>query len=263
MSTNQPIGFFDSGIGGLSIWREVNRLLPTESTVYVADSGFAPYGQRSTEVIRERSHRMTRYLLEQGTKLIVVACNTATTNAIADLRKSYSVPFIGIEPAIKPAALKTQTGNVGVLATQGTLTSSLFHQTRDLHAQGIQVIERVGAGLVEAIETGDLQATALQDLLEGHLEALLKQNIDVLVLGCTHYPFLEPLLRKLLPTSVQILDSGEAVARQTAAVLQQHALLKEGKALGLHQFFSTGKANLMQEFLRGMNRPEVPQALRL
>ncbi|PQJ16826.1 glutamate racemase [Aureicoccus marinus] len=263
MNTNQSIGFFDSGVGGLSVWREVNHLLPTESTVYVADSGFAPYGQRTAEVIRERSHRMTRYLLEQGSKLIVVACNTATTNAIAELRKSYSVPFIGIEPAIKPAALKTQTGNVGVLATQGTLTSSLFHQTRDLHTQGIQVIERVGTGLVEAIETGDLQATALQDLLEGHLEALLKQDIDVLVLGCTHYPFLEPLLRKRLPSSVQILDSGEAVARQTAAVLQQHALQKDGNTPAMHQFFSTGKADLMQEFLRGMNRQEVPQALRL
>lgn len=263
MNTNQPIGFFDSGLGGLSIWREVHRLMPLESSVYVADSGFAPYGQRSQEGIRERSHKMTRYLLDQGSKLIVVACNTATTNAIAELRKTYSVPFIGIEPAIKPAALKTQTGRVGVLATQGTLTSSLFHQTRDLHAQGIQVIERVGTGLVEAIEAGDLQAPSLQDLLEKHLEVLLQQDIDVLVLGCTHYPFLKPFLKELLPSAVQILDSGEAVARQTSAVLQQHALNNQGQTPAEHRFYSTGKADLMRGFLQSMNRSEKPQALRL
>ena len=263
MNTNQPVGFFDSGLGGLSIWREVNRLLPLESSVYVADSGFAPYGQRSQEGIRERSHIMTRYLLDQGCKLIVVACNTATTNTIAELRKTYTVPFIGIEPAIKPAALKTQTGKVGVLATQGTLTSSLFHQTRDLHAQGIQVIERVGTGLVEAIEAGDLQARSLQDLLEEHLEVLLQQDIDVLVLGCTHYPFLRPLLRQFLPSAVQILDSGEAVARQTSAVLQQHALKNQGQTPAEHRFYSTGKADLMRGFLQGMDRIEIPQALRL
>lgn len=258
-----PIGLFDSGFGGLSIWSEIRKAMPGESTHFIADSDYAPYGEKPKSLLLERCHKLTQFLLDQGCKLIVVACNTATTNAIAELRKAYDVPFIGIEPAIKPAALQTTTQHVGVLATKGTLSSQLFHQTRDLHAQGISLHERVGKGLVEAIEKGDLQSPKLRKLLQSHLEPLLAQNIDVLVLGCTHYPFLEPMLKELLPSQVQLIDSGEAVARQTKAVLQQSQLMAPSGAKGKRSFYSSGNTDLFEGFLGEMGVEATAQPLRL
>ena len=161
--SKQSIGIFDSGVGGISIWREIHLLLPNEHTIYLADSKNAPYGNRSKSEITELSIKNTELLIEKGCKLIVVACNTATTNAIKTLRENYQIPFIGIEPAIKPAALNTQTKAVGILATKGTLSSELFHKTTDLYSSGIKVIEQVGEGIVELIESGDLNSEALKD----------------------------------------------------------------------------------------------------
>ena len=245
----RPIGVFDSGVGGTSIWKEIRKLLPNENTIYLADSKNAPYGEKSKEKILQFSIKNTELLLEKGSKLIVVACNTATTNAIDQLRKTYDLPFIGIEPAIKPAALRSKSKTVGVLATKGTLSSSLFHNTAQIHADGIQIIEREGTGLVPLIESGETESEEVQHLLQVYLEPMLDQNIDHLVLGCTHYPYLIPVLRKILPENVQIIDSGEAVARQTQAVLEKAGLRTTSKISGTHQFYSNSEISALKSLL--------------
>jgi glutamate racemase len=184
---NKPICIFDSGVGGTSIFKEIHSLLPNENCIYLADSKNAPYGNKSEDEILQLGIKNTEYLLSKGCKIIVVACNTATTNAISFLRSNYSIPFIGIEPAIKPAALSTQTKAVGILATKGTLSSQLFHKTADLYAKGIKVIEQIGEGIVPLIETGHLDSDEMKALLQTYLEPMLAQDIDYLVLGCTHY----------------------------------------------------------------------------
>jgi len=221
LMNNSPIGIFDSGIGGTSIFKEIHELLPNESCIYLADSKNAPYGNKSKADIIELSIKNTELLIKEGCKIIVVACNTATTNAIDYLRKTYSIPFIGIEPAIKPAALNTQTKVIGILATKGTLSSQLFHKTTDLYSKDIKIIEQVGEGIVPLIESGELQSEMMTSYLQTYLEPMLKQNMDYLVLGCTHYPYLIPMLAKMLPDHVKIIDSGRAVAKQTQAVLSQ------------------------------------------
>ncbi len=237
MNSN-PIGIFDSGVGGTSIWKETNDQLPNENTIYLADSKNAPYGGKSKEDILRLSIKNTELLLEKGCKLVVVACNTATTNAIDHLRRQYNVPFIGIEPAIKPAALKSKSKTVGVLATKGTLSSSLFHSTSENHASGIRIVEKVGKGLVPLIEQGKVDSPETIKLLEECITPMLEQGIDHLVLGCTHYPYLIPSLKRMLPEHVTIIDSGEAVARQTKSVLTKKNLLNPSSELGKHQFYS-------------------------
>ncbi len=244
-----PIGIFDSGVGGTSIWKEIQELLPNENTIYLADSKNAPYGEKSQEEILRLSIKNTEYLLEQKCKLIVVACNTATTNAIHYLRSTYNVPFIGIEPAIKPAALHSTSKTIGVLATKGTLTSSLFHSTAQDHAGNITIIEQQGKGLVELIESGELHSSAMRELLEGYMKPMLDKGIDYLVLGCTHYPYLIPLLKEMLPEGIKIIDSGEAVARQTKTILERHGLLNCSENRAQHQFFSNTDAQLLERFV--------------
>ena len=250
MST-QPIGIFDSGVGGTSIWKEIHVLLPNEHTIYLADSKNAPYGNRTKSEIIDLSIKNTELLIEKGCKLIVVACNTATTNAIKILRENYAIPFIGIEPAIKPAALNTQTKVVGILATKGTLSSELFHKTSDLFSSGIKVIEQVGEGLVEMIEGGNLYSEDMRVLLKNYLQPMIDAKIDHLVLGCTHYPYLIPMLLELLPKHVKIIDSGEAVAKQTKAVLEKHNLLNLKTTKNKSQFYTNGNPEIMASLLGG------------
>lgn len=246
---NDPIGIFDSGIGGTSIWKEIHKLLPYEDTIYLADSKNAPYGGRPKAEILELSIKNTEFLLNRGCKLIVVACNTATTNAIDDLRERYQVPFIGIEPAIKPAALQSRSKTVGVLATKGTLASQLFHSTAKNHANGITVVEREGAGLVSLIEQGKVYTAETRALLEGFLAPMLEKDIDYLVLGCTHYPYLIPVLEGMLPPHVKIIDSGEAVARQTSHILRQNNLLHPPTGESHHVFYSNVDTTVLKGFL--------------
>lgn len=219
MTNNNPIGLFDSGIGGTSIWAEIHQLLPNENTIYLADSKNAPYGLKSKHQILQLCHKNTQFLLEKNCKIIVVACNTATTNAIKELRATYNIPFIGIEPAIKPAALHSQTQKIGILATKGTLNSELFHNTIKKY-QNIQIIEQIGYGLVELIENGNINSPQMNKLLQEYLQPMIAQNIDYLVLGCSHYPYLIPQIKKILPKNITIIDSGEAVARQTKNILE-------------------------------------------
>lgn len=250
---HRPIGIFDSGVGGTSIWREIKRILPFESTIYLADSANAPYGEKSKEEILRLSIKNTELLLEKGCKIIVVACNTATTNAIDYLRANYTVPFIGIEPAIKPAALHTKTKKVGVLATKGTLSSSLFHNTSRLFAEGITVLEREGTGLVKLIEAGRTDSEETRKLLKMYLDPMLQQDIDCLVLGCTHYPYLVPILSEILPKNITVIDSGAAVARQTKAVLEKNKLLSGGEFPAEHVFYSNGKIKVLEHLVGGPN----------
>ena len=244
-----PIGIFDSGVGGLTVWHEIVQLLPAEDTLYLADSAHAPYGERTAEEIRALSRKNTEWLLERGSKIIVVACNTATTNAIAQLRREYPVPFIGIEPAIKPAALNSRSGRVGVLATRGTLASDLFAETSKAYAAGIRILEQEGVGLVRLIERGNLEDPELAARLETLLAPMLEAGIDQLVLGCTHYPFLIPALRSLLPDQVKIVDCGLAVARQTQAVLAAKGWLRDPAHTGSHQLFTNGDPEVMGRLL--------------
>ncbi|MFV0565703.1 MAG: glutamate racemase [Flavobacteriaceae bacterium] len=245
----QPIGLFDSGVGGTSIWKEIHQLLPNENTIYLADSANAPYGPKGKKAIIALSQKNTELLLKNNCKLIVVACNTATTNAISVLRQTYNVPFIGIEPAIKPAALQTQTGAIGILATKGTLSSDLFSKTSAQFASNIKVIEQVGNGLVELIENGKLFSEEMKTLLTNYLKPMLDANIDYLVLGCTHYPYLLPLLHNLLPKHVKIIDSGEAVARQTKAVLTQYGLLNSTSEKPKTEFFTNGNIQVLNDLI--------------
>ncbi|WP_179375114.1 glutamate racemase [Winogradskyella wichelsiae] len=249
MSNKQPIGIFDSGIGGSSIFKEIHALLPNESCVYLADSINAPYGNKSREDILRLSIKNTEYLINTGCKIIVIACNTATTNAIDYLRANYSIPFIGIEPAIKPAALNTQTKAIGILATKGTLSSQLFHKTTDLYSERIKIIEQVGDGIVPLIEAGQLNSVELQSLLEIYLKPMLEQNIDYLVLGCTHYPYLIPMLSKMLPEHIKIIDSGRAVANQTNLVLASQDLLNTYSEIPKIEFFSNSDITVLNAIL--------------
>ena len=219
-SNNQPIGIFDSGIGGTSIWSAIHDLLPNEKTIYLADSKNAPYGQKSKEQIIALSIKNTDFLLEMNCKLIVVACNTATTNAKKELRAKYDIPFIGIEPAIKPAVTHSKTQIIGILATQGTLNSELFNKTTEKY-HDTKIIEQVGHGLVQLIENGEINSPEMTKLLYSYLTPMIAANIDYLVLGCSHYPYLIPQIKKILPEHIQIIDSGQAVAKQTQKILRE------------------------------------------
>lgn len=228
MVNNNPIGLFDSGVGGTSIWKEIHALLPYENTIYLADSKNAPYGQKSKEEIIALSKKNTEFLLNKNAKIIVVACNTATTNAIKELRACYKVPFIGIEPAIKPAANNSETHTIGVLATKGTLSSELFNQTV-LNYPNTKIIEQIGYGLVSLIEEGNIESKEMTQLLHDYLNPMVKENIDYLVLGCSHYPYLVPQIKNILPNHIKIIDSGEAVARQTKIILSDKVGLSDTK----------------------------------
>lgn len=247
MSNKKPIGLFDSGVGGTSIWKEVHALLPNESTIYLADSKNAPYGQKTQEEIIELSKKNTEFLLENNCKLIIVACNTATTNAIKVLRATYDIPFIGIEPAIKPAALHSKTQKIGILATQGTLNSELFHQTVALYSD-VKVVEQIGFDLVTLIENGEMHSKRMTQLLNDYLLPMVAQDIDYLVLGCTHYPYLIPQIKKIIPKHIKIIDSGEAVAKQTKHILEINNLFNNTKD-AKQTFYINNPPEVMQELI--------------
>ncbi|RDK83009.1 glutamate racemase [Marinirhabdus gelatinilytica] len=254
MKKTAPIGIFDSGVGGTSIWKEIHQLLPNENTIYLADSANAPYGNRSEAEIVSLSIKNTEKLISLGCKIIVVACNTATTNAVDILRKNYEVPIIGIEPAIKPAALQTQSKSIGILATKGTLSSALFHKTSEAFTKDISVIEIVGEGLVPLIEKGALESQELKELLTNYTAPMLAANIDYLVLGCSHYPYLIPNLKKILPPTVTIIDSGEAVAKQTKKTLEKIELLSEENKQPSLQFYTNTEIDTLTFLLKAYSK---------
>ena len=220
------IGVFDSGSGGLSVLKEIIRLLPDEQYVYFADNAFCPYGEKTAAEIRSRAHVITDRLLAEGARIIVVACNTATAAAIADLRESYpDIPFIGMEPAVKPAAIGTRTGVIGVLATAGTLKGSKYLNTKGKYEDDVKIVEHVGQGFVELVEACDLDSPKAEEIVRESVTPLLAECADTIVLGCTHYPFLAPVIQRIAGDDVTVIDPAPAVARQTVKVMQQRGLL--------------------------------------
>lgn len=248
MSNINPIGLFDSGIGGTSIWKEVHQLLPNENTIYLADSKNAPYGKKTKQEIIDLCFKNVDFLLEQNCKLVVVACNTATTNAIKEMRAKYDIPLIGIEPAIKPAANLSETHTIGILATKGTLNSELFNQ-QVASFTNIRIMEQVGYGLVELIEDGRTDSDAMRQLLREYLQPMIAANIDYLVLGCSHYPYLIPEITKIIPPHIKIIDSGEAVAKQTKAILERNNLLNTDTTTGKNVFYTNSDAKVLKAIL--------------
>jgi glutamate racemase len=247
MSNAAPIGIFDSGIGGLSVLRHVRTLLPNEELLYFADSGFAPYGEKPESVIVERALGIAAFLLRFNIKAMVVACNTATAAAIAALRERYpDLQVVGVEPGLKPAAALTRSGVVGVLATAGTLASDKFQklQQQTSAATGVTFIAQACNGLADQIEKGELQSRDTAALVQRYVAPLLAQKADTLVLGCTHYPFVEPLITKVAASvdgSVHLVDTGEPVARQLERLLNQHGLLRaDAPPQGTLSAYTTG-----------------------
>lgn len=237
--TTQPIGVFDSGVGGLSVLKEIRRALPGEDLIYVADSAHAPYGDKPKEFILERSTAIVDFFLAQQVKAIVVACNTATGAAVREIRERHSLPIIAMEPAIKPAVVKTQSGVVGVLATSRTLASRNFKLLFERFANQARIIPVACPGLVEHIERGDVAGTEIRALVARYVEPLLSQNVDTIVLGCTHYPFIAPLVREIAGCSVAVIDSGAAIARELNARLDRFAIKNGVHGAGVVSFYSS------------------------
>jgi glutamate racemase len=256
MINNNLIGLFDSGIGGSSIWNAIHELMPNESTIYLADSKNAPYGKKSKEEIIALSLKNTEFLLERNAKIIVVACNTATTNAIKELRAKYDIPFIGIEPAIKPAAIQSKTQTIGILATKGTLSSELFNKAVEIY-QDTTIIEQVGHGLVELIENGEMNSPEMTQLLHSYLQPMIDGNIDYLVLGCSHYPYLIPQIKAILPAHIKIIDSGEAVAKQTHKILQEKVGFRSDLEKSEATFYTNNNSNVLSGILKNQYQIEL------
>ncbi len=255
--SQQPIGIFDSGLGGLSVWQAVQRLLPEEPLIYVADSQFCPYGPRTLAEVQRLSEGIVRFLLSKGCKLIVVACNTATAAAIQVLRAQYEVPFVGMEPALKPAAEATQTGVIGVLATRRTLAGGHFRRSLERFAPHLDVQAREGQGLVELVEHGEVYSTEAYLLLQRYLKPMLQAGADQIVLGCSHYPFLTPVMEKIVAGAAHIIDPAPAIARQAARRLQQEGLTAPPGLDFRYECYSTGSLT----GLSGLMRSIVPAAV--
>ena len=239
MNTANPIGVFDSGVGGLSVLHEIRRALPGEDLLYVADSAHAPYGDKSQQFIEDRSIAISGFLVSRNAKAIVVACNTATGAAIAALRSRFSVPIIAMEPAVKPAAANTKTGVIGILATSRTLASDNFVQLFARYGADVEILGQACPGLVEQVEAGDLFGNKTRLLLEQYVLPLLEQDADTIVLGCTHYPFLAPLIREIAGPGVAVIDSAAAVARQLHRRLEAGNLLADTAKAGTECFWTS------------------------
>jgi len=247
-NNTNTIGIFDSGVGGTSVWKEINRLLPQENTIYIADTKNAPYGTKTKDEIIAYSIKNTEFLLNKNAKIIVVACNTATLNAVDVLRSKFDVPFIGLEPAVKPAALQSQTKVIGVLATQASIQSESFKLSVKKYAD-VTIIPQIGYNLVQLIEAGQINSQEIKKMLCQYLEPMVQKNIDHLVLGCTHYPYLLNQIKEIVPASVKIIDSGEAVAKQTKNILEHNNSLNCSPHLGQNYFYTNGDATVLKSIL--------------
>lgn len=249
ISSTSPIGVFDSGVGGLSVLRAVRAQMPEEAVLYFGDQGHIPYGPRPMEQIRSFSEAITRFLLERDAKIIVVACNTASAAALKHLRETFpDVPFVGMEPAVKPAAEHTQTGKVGILATPATFQGALYASVVERFANGVELFQNTCSGLVQEIERGNLDGTETRRILEDALYPMLEKNIDTVVLGCTHYPFVIPLIEQIVGENVataplrrvRVIDPAPAVAKQVRRVLEAKGLKNESEARGNLTFYTSG-----------------------
>jgi glutamate racemase len=241
MGNNDFVGVFDSGLGGLSVWREIVHQLPHEQTLYLADQAHVPYGSRRLSEVQKLAEGDTRFLLEHGAKIIVVACNTASAAALHHLRRTFpQIPFVGMEPAVKPAVGRTRTGVVGVLATQATFQGELFASLVERYAGDVRVLTQACPGLVGMVETGALDTPETEALVQRYVSPLIEAGADQLVLGCTHYPFLRPVIERLTGGSAVVIDPAPAVARQTRRVLTQQGLMADEGQASHHMFYTSG-----------------------
>lgn len=249
------IGLFDSGIGGLSVFREIKKILPGEKYLYYSDNAHCPYGEKSKDYIIDRARQITGLMLDKGADIIVVACNTATAAAIKTLREEFSIPFIGMEPAIKPAAALTHTGIVGVLATAGTLKAEKYQNTRCRYAEDVQVVEHIGEGFVELVESGNITGRQAENIVGESLEPLLDAGADTIVLGCTHYPFLSETISKvagmLTPDrNITIIDPAPAVARHLYEIMKEKAIIKnDGFSI---EVYSSGDSSVLMRMVQSI-----------
>ena len=247
---NSPIGIFDSGVGGISVLRALRQQIPDESVLYFGDQGHIPYGPRAMEQIREFSEAITRFLLEQGAKIIVVACNTASAAALQYLREIFpEVPFVGMEPAVKPAAEHTHTGKVGVLATPATFQGALYASVVERFANGVELFQDTCPGLVQQIEQGNLEGPEARRILEAALQPMLEKDIDTVVLGCTHYPFVIPLIQEIVGENVRVIDPAPAVARQTGRLLEARAMRNGSGAKSEVKLYTSGDPETLRSLL--------------
>ena len=243
VESHAPIGIFDSGVGGLSVLKEICLQMPNESVLYFADQGHVPYGPRGLDEVRMFSEQITRFLLELGAKLIVVACNTASAAALQHLRQTFpATSFVGMEPAVKPAAESTHSGMVGVLATPATFQGALYASVVERFASGVTILQDTCSGLVGQIEDSELDSAVTRDILEKALRPMLEQGIDTIVLGCTHYPLVIPLIKQIVGPEVRVIDPAPAVARQAARLLDMAGLRDPGTRSGVLRFFTSGEA---------------------
>lgn len=255
---NDPVGVFDSGVGGLSVLRAIRQRLTYEDLIYLADQEHVPYGSRSLEEVRGYSENITQYLLYQGAKVIVVACNTASAAALQYLRERFpEVPFVGMEPAVKPAAESTQSGVVGVLATPATFQGELYASVVERFANDVSVLQHTCPGLVSQIEMGNLETVDTRAILEEALFPMIDQGIDTVVLGCTHYPFVIPLIQEIVGKAIRVIDPAPAIARQVERVLDMHALRDESASKGHIAYLTTGNPDRMQFFVKEMSGETV------
>ena len=249
MSDDRPVGLFDSGVGGLTILREVRRLLPGERCLYFADSRECPYGTKPVPTIQRRCETVVDFLLERDAKVIVVACNTASVAALAHLRARYRVPFVGIVPGVKPAAAMTRVGRIGVLATPTTAESEPLAQLIEQFAYGVTVMTQVCPDLVSLVEQGTIEGPEVERLIGRYLGALVDSGVDVIVLGCTHYPFLKVQIQRVCGPGVTLVDPSDAVAAQLARVLERENLASSG-ADNFTTYYTSGEVGEMEEVLR-------------
>lgn len=257
------IGVFDSGVGGLSVWREIAVQLPDESSVYLADQGHIPYGPRPMQEIRAFSEAIVRFLLGQGCNIIVVACNAASAAALAHLRARFTdVPFVGMEPAVKPAVQTTRTGRVGVMATPATFQGELFASVVERFASGVQLVKQVCPGLVEQVEGGRLDTPDTEAMLREYLAPMMAAGVDTIVLGCTHYPFLAPAIQRIVGPGVSVIDPSPAIARQVGRVMELRGLLSASREAG-HVFCTSGDEVAFTETVRQLARVSDPNVHRV
>jgi glutamate racemase len=241
MTNNGPIGVFDSGLGGLSVVRQIRALLPREDILYYADNAYCPYGLRSQLEIQGRSRLITELLVDMDAKAIVVACNTASSMAINHLREHFpKIEIVGLEPALKPAVALTRSGKIGVLATPRTVAGERMRWLIETHADGVEVLTVAAAGLVELVESGELTGSLVAAALWPLLDPMIEAGVDVIVLGCTHYPFLRSEIESCMGTGVPVIDSGMAIARRTRYVLEAAGLLSESQATGTLMLLTSG-----------------------
>ncbi len=254
-----PIGIFDSGVGGLSVWRAIHGLIPAQPVIYLADQAHVPYGPRPLAEVRAFAEGITRFLIGQGARLVVVACNAASAAALKHLRSTFpEIPFVGMEPAVKPAAEQTHSGVVGVLATSATFQGELYASVLERFAAKVQVLQSPCAGLVGEIEGGRLHGARAREILAGALQPMLAAGVDTIVLGCTHYPFVIPLIQEIAGPRVRVIDPAPAIARQVQRLLQERSLLAPGEVHAPVRFITSGQPGglaLALQTLLGIHAP--------